>query len=319
MMTKVLPICFASDNGYAEHLLVAIFSLLVNLHPDYKTDIYILDWGIKAENKQHLKNLEKKFKNVKIHLIEVKDKIYTTLPAMHLSKEAYFRIWIADILPELDKILYFDCDIIVDKDISQIFKYDITNYAIWCPNDIGTFYAYRDILHIPYQYEYFNSGVLLMNLNYFRKHHTGKQIFEYILSHKLITWDQDALNAILYDKRLAIPLKYNALDWVFRWPRNKLFTKKEYQEAKDCPVAIHYAWAKPRKKYCFHPKKWAYHTYRKLAGLEPITFPKKADYLSLIKNLIWLFGTYCLNSIPREWYYYLVFKPKYILTTLLHK
>jgi lipopolysaccharide biosynthesis glycosyltransferase len=43
MMTKVLPICFASDNGYAEHLLVAIFSLLVNLHPDYKTDIYILD------------------------------------------------------------------------------------------------------------------------------------------------------------------------------------------------------------------------------------------------------------------------------------
>lgn len=316
-MKNNLNFCFASNDWYAEHLLVAIYSLIYNLNKNYIANVFILDGWITSENISKIKNIENKFWNIKIEFIQITDKKYNNFPSLHLSKEMYFRIWIPEILINVNKILYLDCDIIINWDISSIFDYNIDKCAIWAPNDIWTFFHYKEILNIPSQYEYFNSWVLLMNLEYFRKHKISEKIFDYIWNHKLITWDQDAINAILWDKRLVLELKYDALDWVFIWNKNKQFTNKEINQARNNPVVIHYAWSKPWKKYCTHPLKNKYHEYRKLANLEKITYSKRFEFNLFLKNFIWLVWIYLINIIPRKYYYYIIFKPKKILTHLL--
>jgi lipopolysaccharide biosynthesis glycosyltransferase len=157
-----------------------------------------------------------------------------------------------------------------------------------------------------------------MNLNYFRENNVAQRILIRVNDNKdnpltFYQADQGALNAILYNKRLVLPLKYNALDRVFIGPRNRLFSQKERSEARKNPVIIHYACAKPRKKRCFHPQRTKYHEYRKLAGLPPIVFQKSFELKLLIKNLINAFGSFCLNAIPRKLYVQLI-KPKYLLS-----
>lgn len=316
-MNKIINICFASDNWYAEHLLVAIFSLIYNLDKNYIANIFILDWWINEENKNLFTSLEKKFNNLKINFIKIDNEIYNKLPPLHLTKEMYYRIEIPEILKNISTVLYLDCDIIVKGDISKIFDYNIDDYAIWAPNDIWTYYYYKEVQNIPSENEYFNSWVLLINLNYFRKNNLSNKIFDYIKTHNLLTWDQDAINAILWDKRLVLPLKYNALDWVFIWPKNKLFIEKELSEARNNPVIIHYAWSKPWKKYCTHPLKNKYHEFRKLTWLDTIKLSKKIEIRTLIKNLIWLFWIYLLNSISRK-YYYIIFKVKQFISNLFN-
>jgi len=319
MENKNINICFASDNWYAEHLLVAIYSLIYNLNKDYNAVVYILDWWISKENTIKIKNIESKFNNIKIEFIKIIDEKYSKIDSKHLTKEAYFRIDLPYIFPNLDMILYLDCDIIVDDDISSIDSFQLWDKVIWAPNDIWTYHYYNKILCIPWDNEFFNTWVLLMNLDSMRKNEISKKIFEYIDKNieKIIACDQDAINAVCWDKKLVIPLKYNALDWVFMWFRNKLFTKEEYNGARKNPVVIHYAWSKPWKKYCTHPLRNKYHEFRKLAWLDDVVYQEWLQIKLLKKNLVWLLWIYLLNTIPRNLYYYIVFKPKQLLSNII--
>jgi lipopolysaccharide biosynthesis glycosyltransferase len=151
----------------------------------------------------------------------------------------------------------------------------------------------------------------LINLNYWRKHKISEKVLDCLFHHTFPyhLFDQDALNMVLYDQKLVLPLKYNVLQWVFLWPFNKAFTKKEYEEARTNPVIIHYASSKPWNKYSFHPRKGLYHQYRKLVWLDTITFSKKLEIRHLIMNGIWFLGGYLINMLPKKLHYFLIFKP----------
>ncbi|GHW02775.1 general stress protein A [candidate division SR1 bacterium] len=312
---QTINVCFASDDGYAEHLLVAIFSLIANLKTDYKADIYILDGGISEKNRNNLKNLERKFANVQISFIAMSDEKYDHLPTCFaLTKATYFRLELANLLPNIHKMLYLDVDIIVNKDISELWEIDIGDNALGAITDAAIYY-YNKLLHIPSKYGYFNAGVLLMNFPYFREHTITSKIFDWIDIHNkiIILGDQDALNAILRDQRKELPLKYNVLPYIFTRPRNQLFSQKERKKAKTDPVIIHFAGTKPWKKYCFHPLRHKYHAYRGMAGVEPITFSKKIDIGLFMRNCISQICYHLFNIIPQKWHYALLYKPKEIL------
>lgn len=314
MAHKEINICIASDDWYAEHMHVAIFSLIYNLDKQYYCNVYILDGGINIWKKENITKMEKTFKNIKIHFIKVDEEKYKQFPVLHLTKEMYYRVEIPEIFKDLDRMLYLDCDIIVDKDISIIFDTDLEWYAIWAPTDIWTFFHYRDIMHIPSDYGYFNSWVLLMNLDYMRENKISDKIFEYIRTHKLITWDQDAINAILWNHRKELSPRYNAGDLLFSGYNVWWYNSIDFKGSRKNPVVIHYAWNKPWKKYCTHPLAYKYHKYRKLSWLKPIIFDKNFDFKLWFKNKKWKLWVFLLTHIPRKYYYYMVFKPKMFLS-----
>ena len=97
-MCKNLNMCIVSDDNYAEHMHVAIFSCIYNLNKNYDCNVYILDWWISEQKKKRIKNMENGFKNLKIKLISMNWEKYSKLPILHhLTKEMYYRIEIPNL------------------------------------------------------------------------------------------------------------------------------------------------------------------------------------------------------------------------------
>lgn len=305
-----MSICLASNNNYAEHMLVTIFSLAVNLSINHIADIYILDWWISEINKQKLKDLEKKFKNLTITFMKVDDSILADLPSLHLSKETYYRLLLADVFKKLDTILRIDCDIVINGDISPIFETNLTNMACGAVNEntMCSLY-YKNVLNIASE-TFFNAWVMLINLSYRRENNISTKLLNWLNTNKdkLLAMDQDALNAICYDKYLPLPRIYNALPKV-RWGHINATKKQKKQK----PLIIHFAWPKPRNKYCFNSTKNLYHNYRRQAGLQDIKYSKKIETNRLIHSIGWFLGSSLFNLLPAFWQYYLIFKPRLFL------
>lgn len=260
-------IIFASDNNYAMPCMVAIASLLCNT--DYKDcDIHILTDGFSSKNCDSLNRLRNLFNGANIQLDIVKDNslLNNAIVSTRFPVANFFRLLIPT-LYDFDKALYLDCDIIVNKDISEIWNTDISDYSCAMVTDQDS----EDItLHNrikSYDSTYFNAGVLLMNLNYWRDKKIAKKIFNFMkdFPERCLYPDQDAINAVLSNSILELPYQYNVQENWFKpndmWKVHRKRWEK-IQKALCSPVIIHYTGHdKPWLKVCPHPLSTLYNKY----------------------------------------------------------
>lgn len=172
----------------------------------------------------------------------------------HADFVNYYRIFFPKILDNnIDKILYLDVDMIINTDIADLYNINIANYALVAVDEENESGLIR--LNIPDGYNYFNSGVMLMNLNKFRQEHLVEKLTTYVIENgeKLASWDQDAFNAILYNDRLPLDQKWN------------ITLAAAQSNTKLDPNIVHYtgmhkAW---HQNYCPHPNKQLYFDYLK--------------------------------------------------------
>lgn len=129
----------------------------------------------------------------------------------HFTPYAQLRLF-ADTIPELPyKIIYLDTDTIVNGDLNELFKIDISDYELACVKDL---YNWLN----PYRWKvkkYFNSGVLLLNMKNIKKTKLFKNARELVANKKMISPDQDALNFLVKSK-LMLPEKFNAKDKYYK-------------------------------------------------------------------------------------------------------
>ena len=116
------------------------------------------------------------------------------------------------------------------------------------------------------EYSYFNAGVLLINLDYWRKHDIEPQIVSYLqqFPERLLYNDQDVLNAVLYQQRKFLPYRWNMQDGFFRKKRKIWKTSLPALNA-EMPkaVIIHFTGGKkPWHDECVHPCKKLYLMYQ---------------------------------------------------------
>ena len=211
MSKKTINICLTCDDNYIEHMYVTMYSTIVNLNRNVDSNFWILDWGLSNHSKTMILSLQDKFEGIKIYFKPVDLKKYSNFPSFCWTYHTYFRFDIPNLLTDIDKVLYLDPDIVVNWDISDLFDLDLSNYAIAAPTSINIYYYYYYTLKIPKTYWYFNGGVMLMNLEFMREKDLVNSLFAYINNNldKIVSFDQDAFNAVLYDKRLEIGLEYN--------------------------------------------------------------------------------------------------------------
>lgn len=312
---KTIKIVYSSNDWYYEHLAVSIFSLLKNLNKNYFASIIVLDWWITKQHKRKIIDICENLKNWKVEFILMDRGFFSKLPSRWLSQEAFYRLEITDILPDDRIVLYLDVDTIINLDVSQLFEINLGENSVWAVGEISGINYYEDNYKISSKnrWLFFNSGVLLMDLDMLRAENFKKHVYEIIEKYydTLLFWDQDALNIVLENKRKLLPPKYNALPFLrtTKYGRNILwYSKKEFYEAKNNPVIVHYASKKPWNNTCYHPLEFLYHKYRLEAWFWLYKKPK-VTIKSLFEKYYSRFGLILISNLPRSLFRIFVYKP----------
>lgn len=265
------------DNAYIQHCAVMLYSLFLH-NPEQQFQIFILSEGLVPTQKNKLKNYILSFQQ-EIEFIKIDtDKLRNAPISLHISLATYYRLLIPQTLPaSIDKVLFLDADIVIKSNIERLWQLFDNKYAIMAaPDPQGE--LRKKHLNIPRDMPYFNAGILLINLKKWRKEKISEEIISYINKNhkKLKYWDQDALNACLYDDVKIISRKWNVVEEYFRLSAKDLnIATVEYQEITNHPAIIHFT--SPRKpwhlesthllrreyRYCLRQTPWKNYSYQK--------------------------------------------------------
>jgi len=252
-----MDICFSSDLNYAPHLAAAIASIFKHAKPNQAITIHILhSSGLDKECQAKICELAKLHSAAEFNFIAIDSDIankFIIPDNTHLTKEAYFRILLSSLLPKLDKVLYLDCDIIVQADLTELYCTDISNHCIAAvPDSQGAEQRKRLSLNAENRY-YCNSGVMLINLARFREMDIERKLYNFSIEliEPLTLCDQDVINIILEDETTYLHSRWNMQYLNEKYPYRDL--SPEHEDAFTQPCIIHYVMIKPWAMNCFHP------------------------------------------------------------------
>ncbi len=210
----MLNILVTLNSNYIKPLKVMLKSMFMN-NPNEDFCIYLIHSSIKEEELADI-NQFIVGNGQKFLAITIQNEYFRNAPVvMHYTKEMYYRLLACKFLPaNLDKILYLDPDIIVINEIRKLYDHELSDYlyAASFHNRVPIKEINKIRLRAHEMEEYFNSGVLLMNLCLQREKISEKDIYEFVAKNKsrLIMPDQDVLNS-LYAKEIKKldEIKYN--------------------------------------------------------------------------------------------------------------
>ena len=206
-MSKELHIVFAADQSFFPGLLVCVDSVLIHLAPEHKYTFDLLDGGIAEADYIRLEELVKcRGKSVSLcrHQIDLKKFEGFRVSQKHDTAMAYARLLIPQLLPNIDFVVYLDADILVTRDLSELFHIElgsdellaavqdpvIKTLANDCPWELAS--AEETVL------TYVNTGVLLLPIQCWRRQNIAERILELIREDpdRCSYWDQTAINYV---------------------------------------------------------------------------------------------------------------------------
>ena len=206
------------DSNYI-HPLCVMFNSLAATNSGNSFDIYVAYSSLTEED---FAMMEKALGNLDatIHRVFVDEEIFSGAPVLsRLSKATYYRLLIGDILPEsVDRLLYLDPDIAINRDLSDFYNTDLgDNIIAGC----GHLYGFNEAVNLlrlglnkNKQNRYINAGVMLIDLKKWRKRVTVSQILAFIQKNirTLFLADQDVVNAMFGGRILALDERIYNLD-----------------------------------------------------------------------------------------------------------
>lgn len=244
-----IPYCATFLKSVAEH---------GNSKKNY--DILLLSQDVSDANVKKMEKLLSAWENVSLRVIDPSVLIdqYTFHIRGHFSKETYYRLVLPELLPNYDKVLYLDSDMIAMDDVAKIYDENVDGYLLAACHDADTAGLYNGyekdmkrytdkVLKLKEPYQYFQAGVLLLNLKEFRKRYTTKQILDFAVSENWQLLDQDILNKLCEGAVKYIDMSWNVMvdfagvrisQIIALAPR---WLNEMYQEARKNPKIIHYA------------------------------------------------------------------------------
>ena len=251
MIYKSIPVFFNTDNNYAVPTYIALFSLLYNYRGQSEIHAYILvaeDFSDKNSNL--INSLSDRFKFAKIAILKSKNNYaLVSINQKGISTASLYRLLIPGIAESLhdEKIeicIYLDSDLVVEGDISELYRIDMNGYYIGGVGDWLQTHDSKDRISIPSIDKYINSGVLLINTREINKTKNLKEELENA-GHRndFLYNDQDAINVVLYKGIKLLPLKYNAMvrDIYQNSPGYfKQYGKENIAEARSKPFIVHF-------------------------------------------------------------------------------
>lgn len=281
-MRKDFCICF--DRKYIPYAAVTIKSVADHAKPDDDLHFHALCDG---EALRHSAPLKSMARNLHFHNTDEYD--LSDLPVTaEWSLATWSRCLIPDMLPEIDKILYLDCDVLVNSSLDELFGIDMEEYAIaGCVDPQSYSPDANRRLGLNEENAYVCAGVLLMNLGYWRAHGLKEKIIDLALKkkHMLKFLDQDAINLVCAESKLVLNPKYGVMPSNFI---NNGFLRQYADDIPlllDAPEIIHYAGYQPwhfEKDKSPHSRLW-WDTFRSLKNFPEVY---KRYFMTIVKYLV---------------------------------
>lgn len=246
MNSQPMHVAFCVNDGYAQYIMVTIKGLLEN--NSNPIVIHVLSDYISERNVARLKDLVSSYPFAELNVVIVDDSKLRGLKDTW-TIYTWYRVLLPEILDkDVHRVLYLDADVLVAGNIGELFQLDMTDKAIagtidFQSKDIST---YKRCGYEP-EKEYVCAGIMLMNLDYWRKHDIANQVVRWGRDNndRIQFPDQDSINYICRNAKILLPLKYDIVDGFFH---DDDYYKNYPQELRECvesPVIIHYAGQAP--------------------------------------------------------------------------
>ena len=224
-------VVLAANAAYSEQVLTTIKSIVCHnrfikfyvINSDFPTE-----WFVSMQKK--LAKLDCQIVNARVdgsHISQYKTNIHYSV---------FLRYFTATFVEE-DQALYLDCDIVVTRDLSDIFAVDLGSYPLGAVRDLGG--------EVYFGEQIFNSGVLLINVNYWRENDIAGQLIEMTdnLHDKVTQDDQSILNMLFENRWMELPFAYNCITL------HTIFSDYEPEKGLYPPVIHYLTERKPWKEY----------------------------------------------------------------------
>ena len=199
---RTVNISFAIINKFIHNIFIPLSSLLKNSDRDTIYQIYFLvEENFDQKNSELLYNLEKIYFNCFIHIINIKDDFKDAFRKQYFDEVTYFKLKLPNIEKDINRIIYLDIDIVVLKDLTQLYTLNFENKFILGRLDKNTNELDKLNLYIT---NYISCGVLLLDLYSLRKYKYEDKFMEYIKMNNnqkyLPSHDKTVINYICHDK-----------------------------------------------------------------------------------------------------------------------
>ena len=217
-----IPVFFASDDNYIPCLAVAIHSLEKNASKKNNYKLIILHSGMSEKGKQEIKEFEQEnikidFKDISNIENDLKDDLALRLRDYY-SSTIYYRIFIGSLFPEYHKAVYIDSDVVLLDDIANLYNTDLEGNIIGAipdgvVHDSKKLQDYVEVNDGVENKKYFNSGVLVIDLDKFRETRVVERFVRILTKYNCdtIAPDQDYLNILCKDKVKYLPLSWDKM------------------------------------------------------------------------------------------------------------
>ncbi|QXE02088.1 glycosyltransferase family 8 protein [Terribacillus sp. DMT04] len=256
-----IHIVSSADDNYAHHLGVMLTSLLSNVKKNRRVMLYVIDGGITKTNKRMLMKTTMQF-GTPIRFLSVNTDSYkNATESRYINKTAYYRISIPEVItdPNVERVIYIDCDTLVLTDVSELQELNLDGKMLAAVEDAGQLQRLEK-MNITNEGRYFNSGMMVIDMENWRNHSISDKVLRFINENNdpdyLYLHDQDALNAILWDKWKPIHPRWNAQSFIIlktKTPKD-LAERKRHKEARQSPAIVHFTGAnKPWNSDVGHP------------------------------------------------------------------
>jgi len=247
----VIPIVLAANDDYAPMVGVTIQSVLANANIEDIYHFYVFHTNISNMHQLKLSHMETPQAQIKFMNLTENMRGIRRESSNYLSIETTYRLFIPELLGQYEKIIYLDCDLVVNSDIAEFFKQDISDYIFGAAPDVYMKEAiqhFENVLGIPHEIA-FNAGVLLINVSRFYQERVKEKCFNLLQKdwdreeRKFIYMDQDVLNIVCKGNVRMFPM-----EWDFQWGCIKGYDiepagiyAREYLEARNNIKIMHFS------------------------------------------------------------------------------
>lgn len=247
-MKKELHVCLCHDDGYLKYATVLMNSIVLNaekIRPQnkdkYKFVFHLLCDYLSDESINYLPIIENELsKHFECQVIyhQVDDSLFKKYKSWDsdgkISYATYLRLLIPEILDKnVDKCVYLDCDMMCYGDLTELFEVDLKDVVIAASPDQRAlmenleFKGKRGRKAFKHKYGqgecYFNAGMLVINLQNWRKENITNKCIDYLNKYDVAFPDQDVLNMVLFDR-----VKFVSVSWNFNSIVKKVLLEKIY-------------------------------------------------------------------------------------------
>ena len=252
---NTVPVVFSSNQKFVPVLAVMVQSVIEHASENYNYDLIILTQDIDSTYEERLQSMVKDAANIQLRVVNVKEYFedYTlyTENRESITVETYFRLVIPQLMPDYDKVLYLDGDMVANADLAELFETDLGNCLVGASADcdsIGVCHMgnpaleeyRRDVLKLKYPDRYFCAGMLVMNLKRFREKFDAEELLKLAASYNWRQHDQDVLNMVCNEEVKLISIAWDLLRDA---GHNRYMPKEMYEDflqAEAEPKIIHY-------------------------------------------------------------------------------